>query len=127
MISFTIKQTFNCSAEIFYNTWLSSKGHTDMTGGSAEIDEKVGTEFSAWDGYISGKNLELIPQKLIKQSWRTSEFQDSDPDSLIELTLQDKESGCVITLTHSAIPDGQPDYEQGWKDHYFTPMDAYFR
>ena len=45
-------------AEI-YKAWLSSKGHSAMTGSAAKVTGKVGGKFTAWDGYIFGKTLEL--------------------------------------------------------------------
>ena len=51
-----------------------------MTGGDAEVSERVGAAYSAWDGYITGRNVELVPGRSIVQTWRTSEFADDDPD-----------------------------------------------
>jgi len=42
-----------------YEAWLDSEKHSAFTGSPAKIERKVGSEFSAWDGYIKGKNLEL--------------------------------------------------------------------
>ena len=46
-----------------YKMWLSSKGHSAMTGSTAKVTGKVGGKFSAWDGYIFGKTLELEPER----------------------------------------------------------------
>ena len=50
-----------------------------MTGAAARIAGRVGAAYSAWDGYIAGKTLELAPGKRIVQSWRTTEFASDDP------------------------------------------------
>ena len=72
-----------------------------MTGGKAKASKKVGAAFSAWDGYIVGKNIELVPGKRIVQSWRTSEFAADDPDSTITLTSTPIEARSArSTLTH---------------------------
>lgn len=52
-----------------------------MTGGEAEISNKINEAFTAWDGYIEGTNVQLEPNKRIIQSWRTSEFDETDEDS----------------------------------------------
>ena len=85
-IEFVISTLFPASPQEIYSTWLSSKGHSAMTGSPATVSAKVGGEFDAWDGYIHGKNLELEPGKRIVQSWRTSEFSADEPDSRIEIT-----------------------------------------
>jgi len=50
------------------------------------------------DGDINGKNLELVPSKLIRQSWRTQQPADSDPDSKLEITLEPEGTGTRLTL-----------------------------
>lgn len=109
-----------------YRTWLDSQGHSDMTGGGAVCSDEVGDEFSAWDGYITGKNLELDPPDRIIQSWRTAEFSDNDPDSRLEVQLDPIPGGTQVTIRHTNIPDGQTQYEQGWIDNYLEPMKEYF-
>ena len=123
---FSLSFSFPVSVEKIYSAWLNGDEHTAMTGGTAKGEAKTGSKFSAWDGYISGKNLELIPNKKIVQVWRTTEFKESDDDSLVEITFKDTNGGCEITLTHSKIPEGQPDYKQGWIEYYFEPMKEYF-
>jgi activator of HSP90 ATPase len=110
-----------------YDAWLSSSGHTAMTGGAATVDPLEGGAFTAWDGYIWGRNLALEPHRRILQSWRTSEFADTDADSTIEVVLEPVEDGTLLRLTHSNIPEGHLGYEDGgWRSQYFEPMIAYF-
>lgn len=129
-----MKNGFKLSAVIpappaeIYKAWLSTKGHTAMTGSSAKVTGKVGGRFSAWDGYIFGRTLELEPNQRIVQAWRTSEFPDMAPDSRVEVYLEKAKGGTKVTLTHTDIPPGQVDsYKQGWKDFYFRPMKEYFK
>jgi activator of HSP90 ATPase len=106
-----------------YQSWLSTKGHSEMTGSPAKVTAVQGRPFSAWDGYISGKNLELKPGKLIVQSWRTTDFPEDAPDSHLEIELVKKGKGTLIKLSQTGIPSGQAgEYRQGWKDYYFKPM-----
>ena len=98
-----------------------------MTGGEAKIAGRVGGSYTAWDGYISGKTLELTRGARIVQSWRTSKFATGDRDSTITVELAPTKSGTRLTLEHRGVPDGQTSYEKGgWRDHYFVPMKAYF-
>ena len=115
------------SPRVVYEAWLDSKAHGLFTGSAAEIDPHVNGAFTAWDGYISGKTLELEPYRRILQSWRTDEFPAGAPDSLLELLFEEEGPGTRLTLRHTQIPDGQADqYEQGWRDYYFDPMLVYF-
>lgn len=125
-IEFTIKAHFSITAEKIYKAWLDGKEHSKMTGEKAFSTDVVGADFSAWDGYISGKNIELIPNKTIKQTWRTTDFDENDENSIVLINFTNKQNGCELVLKHSNIPIGQPDYKQGWQEFYFTPMGKYF-
>lgn len=125
--SIQITEQLPVSANRVYTAWLDSTEHTAMTGGTATAEPIADSDHSAWDGYITGKTLELEEGKRILQSWRTSEFPQDAEDSLLEILLQDNEHGCLVTLNHSNIPEGQGEqYNSGWKDHYFDPMKVYF-
>src|ERR1700733_4274261 len=122
-LSFTVSDIIPANKETIYNAWLDSKQHAAMTNtGLAEAGTKVGDSFSAHDGYITGKNVELAPDSKIVQSWRSTEFSDDEADSLIEVTLEDADTGTLITLTHSNLPPHGTQYESGWKAYYFEPM-----
>ena len=126
-MNFEIKKSFPVSAETIYNAWLDSSKHTAMTGGEATCSNKAANSFSAWDGYITGTNIQLIPNSTIIQSWRSTDFEDNQADSQIKISLKDNNAGCTLILEHSNIPDGQPDYKNGWEEHYFQPMKDYFK
>jgi activator of HSP90 ATPase len=115
------------SPRAVYEAWLSSAGHSAMTGAKAKASKKVGAAYSAWDGYIVGRNLALEPDRRIVQSWRTTEFADDDPDSTVTVALTPLGAGTRLTLRHAGVPDGQTAYEnEGWREFYFEPMQAYF-
>jgi len=98
-----------------------------MTGSAAKVTGKVGGKFTAWDGYIFGRTLELEPDRRIVQAWRTSEFPDNAPNSRLEVLLVETKTGTRVTLIHTEIPKGQADsYKQGWEDFYFKQMKEYF-
>ncbi len=116
------------SAARVYAAWIDAQEHSRMTGGAATVDPKVGGLYSAWDGYIAGKILELVTGERIVQSWRSTEFPAGHPHSRLEVRLRDVDGGCEITIVHSEIPEGQgAQYESGWQGHYFNPMTEYFR
>jgi activator of HSP90 ATPase len=128
-----MKNGFKISAVIpatpaeIYKAWLSTKGHTLMTGSPARVSGKVGGKFTAWDGYILGQTLALEADQRIVQAWRTSEFSDDAPDSHLEVSLEKTKGGTKVRITHTNIPLGQANsYKQGWKDFYFKPMKKYF-
>jgi uncharacterized protein YndB with AHSA1/START domain len=126
-LSFTVSAEIPAPKEAIYEAWLDSKQHAAMTNtGEAVAGIKVGDKFMAHDGYITGTNKELVPYHKIVQIWRTVEFMDDEEDSIIEVTLEDKNGGTLVTLTHSNLPPHGKQYERGWVTHYFEPMKVYF-
>ncbi len=125
-IEFKISDIIPATPKMIYDAWLSSSGHSQMTGSVAHASHEIGFVFDSWDGYISGTNVALETGKRIVQSWRTDQFDDEHPDSQIEITLEPVSGGTLLTLLHTSVPDGQGHYEQGWQTHYFDPMKAFF-
>ncbi|MES2795584.1 MAG: SRPBCC domain-containing protein [Bacteroidota bacterium] len=128
-MEFRLEYEFNVDAQTLYRAWLDSEQHSEMTGGEAVISTIEGEKFTAWDEYITGSNIELKPNTYIKQSWRSSQFLDDQPDSILELYFEDLESGRTrITLIHSNLTNSKEDkaYEKGWIENYFKPMSEYF-
>ncbi|MEP7324025.1 MAG: SRPBCC domain-containing protein [Saprospiraceae bacterium] len=126
-MKFKLTTTIPASTSAVFNAWLTSKAHTAMTGGKAICTKRKGGSFSAWDGYIQGKNIELRLDEYIKQSWRTVEFKSDQPDSILEISLEPKgKNQCKLILIHSELTPADQKYKQGWKDSYITPMKQYF-
>lgn len=125
-MEFTLTTKIKASAKAIYSTWLSSDGHTNMTGGEATISANVGDRFTAWDGYIEGENIELKPYSRILQSWRTSQFEEQEQDSQVEILLDEVDGQTELTLIHRNVPESGEHYKKGWYNHYFKPMKAYF-
>ena len=71
---------FPVSPKRLYEAWLSSIEHSAFTNSEAKIDPRVGGEFSAWDGYITGTTVSLEPYSRIVQNWRTTDFAEGDPE-----------------------------------------------
>ena len=124
---FTLSTILPATPEAIYRAWLDTRLHSAMTGGAAVTSSQPGARVSAWDGYISGTNIELVPGERIIQTWRTTKFHQTDPDSTITVHLVSTPEGTRLTLTHSNVPDGHTGYEQGgWQQFYFEPMRRYF-
>jgi uncharacterized protein YndB with AHSA1/START domain len=124
--AFRLSCTLPYSPEAVYDAWVDSGRHGEMTGAPASIGKRAGDRYSAWDGYIMGKTLELVPDTRIVQSWGAADFDESEPDSTIAAHLEPTKSGTRLTLTHSGVPDGQNYETGGWRHFYFSPMKAYF-
>lgn len=94
------------------------------TGEVAEMSTEPGTEFSLWDGSISGKNLEFETNKKIVQQWY---FGDQLDASIVTLKLHPSEEGTSIELRHTNIPDeAYNDIVEGWNGAYFGSLQQFY-
>jgi len=125
----TIKQKtlIPATPDEVYDAFMEAKKHSAFTGSKATSDPKVGGEFTAWDGYISGRNLELVKGKKIVQEWSTTDWPDKFPPSRLELTFKEAKGGTEISMIHSSVPAEQADdLAEGWNEFYWKPMKEYF-
>ena len=110
-----------------YRAFLNAKIHTAFTGSKATGAGRVGAKFTAWDGYITGKTLQLKPGKKIVQEWRTTEFPSNYPSSRLELNFKAKKGATEIVMVHSKVPASQTSkYREGWVSAYWEPLRDYF-
>jgi activator of HSP90 ATPase len=117
----------NQQASVLYAMYLDSKEHTKLTGNNkAKISAKEGVSFLIYGGYSFGKNLQLVKDKLIVQSWRASDWTKNDIDSTLILSFEQKGKDAVIIISHVNVPDNQAaSLKTGWNDFYWKPWKEY--
>ena len=104
----TIRQSvlLRASPDLLFDTYLDRRGHQAVTGGKVSISARLGSRFSAFDGMITGRTLEVLPKRLIVQSWRSGGWQVDDPDSILVLAFSPgRQVGTGrIDLIHIGVP-----------------------
>lgn len=106
--------------------YVDSKKHSAATGGRAKIGRKEGAAFTAWNGKLRGKNLLIIPNRLVMQAWRATHWPASDPDSMLLLRFREAPGGGQVDLLHVNVPDhDHKGVTQGWKKYYWQPWKKY--
>ena len=126
----TIKQKITVPAhpKEVYAAYVDAKKHSEFTGSKATGKAIVGSKFTAWDGYIFGKNLELEDCKRVVQEWTTTDWAEGYGPSRVELTFKEVPEGTEISLVQSNVPEEQADeFADGWIEFYWKPMKEYFR
>lgn len=96
----------------------------DMAPGSkpTEISREVGGAFSLFGGYITGRQIELVPNERIVQAWRVGRW-DPGVYSIAKFELVEQGSGTRIVFDHTGFPKGEAEHlASGWKSHYWEPL-----
>lgn len=70
----TFSETFQCQAKDLYEVLTKPDLVSVFTRSQAKVDATRGGEFSLFDGNITGKFEELVPNEKIVQSWRYKQW-----------------------------------------------------
>ena len=97
---------------------------TLWTGAEAIMKEEEGSEFSLFDGDISGINLSFEKDQKIVQEWF---FGEQEAKSIVTITLRADRHFTKIELLHTNIPDEvYEEMEHGWNTFYFGSLKEFF-
>ena len=87
------------------------------TGEAAEMSTEPGSEFSLWEGSITGRNIAFEEGKKIVQQWY---FDGEEAESIVTIKLHEHKAGTSAELLHTNIPDeAYKEITEGWDESYF--------
>lgn len=88
----------------------------------AQITARAGGEFALFGGYITGRFIELVPDDLIVQAWRSGDWARG-VFSIARFELRTEGTGTKIIFDHTGFPAGQAEHlAQGWYANYWRPL-----
>jgi len=108
------------SPDQLYRIYMDAKKHGSFIGSKVTINKKVGAKFSAFNGMVYGKNLCLVPNKMIVQTWRGKDWVKFNLDSILMLTFHRVKGGAEIKLVHTNVPEKHyKGIVYGWQNYYW--------
>jgi activator of HSP90 ATPase len=91
----------------------------------AQISAAPGGEFAVFGGYISGRQIELVPNVRIVQAWRTGAWSPGTY-SIARFALAPQGTGTLLTFDHTGFPKGEAEHlAQGWRANYWQPLSIF--
>lgn len=123
----TIKQTvtFTGSPEKIYAALTSAAEFGKVTGAPAEIAKDEGGAFSCFGGQITGRHIELKPNKRIVQAWRAGPWEEGIY-SIVRFDISKSGASSIVNLVQTGYPDGATEHlEGGWHKMYWEPLKAF--
>lgn len=114
--------TLPASAETLFDMYVDPAAHQAWSGSEVTVSAEPGSEFRAFDGALWGHMLQVVRPQLIVQSWRSTAFRESDPDSTLVMSFSGAGDEGRIDLVHVDVPE--QDYDgvvAGWQNYYWTP------
>jgi uncharacterized protein YndB with AHSA1/START domain len=87
-----------------------------------EISAQPGGTFTLFGGYITGRQLELVPNTRIVQVWRAGSWPPG-AYSIARFDLSEDGAGTRMVFDHGAFPKGAGEHlANGWKANYWEPL-----
>jgi activator of HSP90 ATPase len=88
------------------------------------MSTETGSEFSLWEGDITGKNLEFIEDRKVVQQWY---FGEQIEESIVTITITPDRENSQVTVEHTNIPDEEfGDIAEGWREYYIGGILNFF-
>jgi len=89
---------------------------------AATIGREPGGAFSAFGGYVTGRQIELIPGQRIVQAWRAGSW-NPGIYSIAKFELAEGSSGTKLIFDHTGFPAGEAAHlAEGWHGNYWQPL-----
>jgi activator of HSP90 ATPase len=115
---------FKASPERIYDALLDEEQFSAFNGTPAQIQRQAGGAFKLIGGWVTGRNVELIPNQRIVQAWRLETWAPG-VYSIVRLELIAKGSGTRIVLNHTGFPPEDREGPNGWPSMYWDPLRKY--
>jgi activator of HSP90 ATPase len=94
------------------------------SGYPAVMSTEPGSDFSLWEGDITGRNIEFIQDRKIVQEWN---FGDQPEASVVTMIIAADGGKSKVTVDHTNIPDDDFDgIAEGWGEFYFGAINNLF-
>jgi uncharacterized protein YndB with AHSA1/START domain len=92
---------------------------------SVTISREAGGAFSAFGGYVTGRQIELVPNERIVQVWRAGSW-DPGSFSIARFVLVEQGTETKVKFDHTGFPKGQAEHlAEGWRINYWEPLAKY--
>jgi activator of HSP90 ATPase len=113
-----------------FSTYVTSDLHSAALGGPpVSVSARVGKPFKIFgNNGLRGKNLHVVKNRLVVQTWRGQAWSTQDEDSLLILHFEPTDSGSRIVLFQDNVPDRAFELvnPKAWSRMYWRPWKKYF-
>ena len=97
-----------------------------LSGKAGVPGRAAGAEFSAFDGNVTGRQIELVPGERLVQAWRFPVWEQGKY-SVVCFTLAADGDGTRLVIDQHGVPDDWHDHvNTNWPTFYLKPLAAHF-
>jgi activator of HSP90 ATPase len=97
----------------------------DARAHPAVIDRQPGGAFSLFGGYVSGRQIELVPNQRVVQAWRSASW-GSGLFSIAHFEFSTQGASTKLVFDHLGFPAGTAEHlAAGWHANYWEPLQKF--
>jgi activator of HSP90 ATPase len=114
--------TFSAPPSRIYRTLVDLKQFSEATGAPASGDSTEGAAFTAFGGHITGRHVELVPDKRVVQAWRAKTWAEG-VYSIVRFELVPEGKGTKLAFDHTGFPVEEKEHlAGGWPAQYWEKI-----
>jgi len=111
--------TFTAAPSRVYEALVDPKRFAEVTGAPTSGDATEGAAFTAFGGQITGRHVELVPDKRVVQAWRAKAWPEG-VYSIVRFQLEPSGPGTRLVFDHDGFPEGMTEHlSKGWHANYW--------
>jgi uncharacterized protein YndB with AHSA1/START domain len=109
-----------------YGLLADAEALSALSGMGGVAARSEGAQFVAFDGHVTGRQVELVPCERIVQAWRFPEW-EAGVYSIVRFTLVPEGGGTRLVLDQDGEPADWHDHiYANWPTFYLDPLVSHF-
>jgi activator of HSP90 ATPase len=126
MMSIQQQVTIPAEPAQVYAVLADAEALSALSGMTGVAGRSAGEEFSAFEGNVVGRQIELVPGERIVQTWRFPVWEPGTY-SIVRFTLVAEDGGTRLIIDQHGEPDDWHDHvDANWPTFYQTPITRHF-
>ncbi|KAI8646862.1 activator of Hsp90 ATPase [Parasitella parasitica] len=119
-------EEFQTSAHELYETLTDARRASIWTRGHVKLTNEAGSTYEFFNGNVTGKMLELVPDKKIVQTWRLKSW-PAGHYSTVTLELEEGSNFVTLKMSQTDVPVGEEEnVEKNWSGYYWMAIKSSF-
>ncbi|HEV3189826.1 MAG TPA: SRPBCC domain-containing protein [Polyangiaceae bacterium] len=117
--------TFPAPPSRIYKVLVDLNEFAQATGAPTSGGSTEGAAFTAFGGHITGRQVELVPDKRVVQAWRAKTWAEG-VYSIVRFELHAEGKGTKLVFDHDGFPEDQKEHlSSGWRAMYWDKIAKY--
>src|SRR5690554_268717 len=126
-VQIRVSSVIPASPNRIYGLWMDERHHSAVAGTRVRVDPWIGGRVSGWDGDIFASHLRLEIGRSITLAFRSVEYPEDAPDSLVQIEFFPAVGGTRVSITQNNVPpELKAAFKQHWQRNYLAPLKRFF-